>query len=165
MRIVRPVHFRPLIILAASLALASCSPYSAPSVPTSVPPSSAPTQAPAASPTLAGQPVTSADQIVRVWQNFNPHCKIGFILIRPDGTDTTACSQDGTNQAISGKYSLQGSRITLNNDLCQGGQYDVRILQGGSQPKSLLFTVVKDDCSEEVQIMTQQPFLWVGALP
>lgn len=165
MSIVRPVHSRPLIILAASMALTACSPYAAPSVPTSVIPSSAPTLAAAASPTPAGQPVTGADQIVGVWQNFNPHCKTGFILFRPDGTDTTACSQDGTDQAISGKYSLQGSRITLNNDLCQGGQYDVRIVQGGSQPKSLLFTVVKDDCSEEVQIMTQQPFLWVSALP
>ena len=120
---------------------------------------------PAATPTPAGQPLTSADQIVGVWQTFNPHCDPGYMLIRPDGTYSWACSKDGTDQGLSGRYSLDGSRLVIANDLCQGGEFEARLVQGAGQNKSLAFTVIKDDCSGEVDIMTKQPFLWVGSLP
>ena len=142
MPLARPGRSLLLIPLVAGMLLAACSP--------------------AARPTPAGEPVTSADQIVGIWQTFNPHCQPGYMLIRPDGTYTWACSKDGGDQPLTGRYSLDGSRMLIANDLCQGGQFDLRLLQ---QPKSLAFTLVKDDCSGEVDIMTKEPVLWVGTLP
>ncbi len=122
--------------------------------------------APVTTPTPPGQSITSADQMVGVWQTFNPHCEPGYMLIRPDETYTWSCSKDGTNQSLTGRYSLDGSHFIIANDLCQGGEFDARLLPAsGQQPKSLAFTLIKDDCSEEVDILTKEPVLWVGTLP
>ncbi len=148
MRYAEPVRTSLMMLVLPALLLAACAPA-----------------APTATPTPAGQPVTSSDQIVGVWQTFNPHCQPGYMLIRPDGTYTWSCSKDGTDQSLSGRYSLDGSRLLIANDLCQGGEFDVRLVQPSGQTKSLAFTLVKDDCSGEVDIMTKQPVLWVSALP
>lgn len=148
MRLAEPVRNLLSILTLSTALLVACAPA-----------------VPAATPTPVGQPVTSADQIVGVWQTFNPHCAPGYMLIRPDGTYTWACSQDGTNQSLTGRYSLDGSRMLIANDLCQGGQFDVRLVPASGGSKSLAFTLVKDDCSGEVDIMTKQPVLWVSPLP
>jgi hypothetical protein len=151
MRLVKLARTFLFAFVLPSVLLAACAPSA---------PAAAPTQVTVSTPTPAGDLVTQASQIVSIWQTFNPHCDPGFMLIRPDGTYTWSCSQDGSDGA-SGKYSLQNGRFLIQNDFCEGGQYEARLV---SQPKSLVFTLIKDDCSTNVDALTKQPLVWVSGL-
>ncbi len=167
MQPVKLVRALLLPILFSSVVLAACGPSAPTATPTQAQPSAptaAPTQAPASSPTPAGELVTQASQIVGVWTVYNDHCDTGYMLIRPDGTFTVACSQDGSH-GITSKYSLENGQFLTQSDICQGGQFEAHVLNVGGQPKSLVFTVIKDDCAAEVEMLTKQPLVWVAALP
>jgi hypothetical protein len=148
-----------LLTAVSSLPLAACASSVAPVA--TVPPPSATIAQP---PTLAGELVTQADQVVGIWQVDDPHCQKGFMLVRPDGSYTLSCHQDGSD-GVSGKYSLENGRFLIQNDYCQGRQYEARSLQGNGQPRTLVFVIVKDDCPTIEDHLTKQPALWLAALP
>ncbi len=109
--------------------------------------------------------VTQVSQIVGVWQTFNPDCKPGFMLIRPDGTLTWSCNRDGS-AGISGTYHFVGSQLNVLNDFCGAeGLYQVYSAANSSASKALIFKVVKDDCAAEVSTLTEQKVTWISALP
>ena len=147
------------IALIGCLFLVACSP-SAPTAAASAAPS--PTNVPA--PTAAGALVTQAAQMVGIWQVDDPHCQEGFMLVRPDGTYTWSCNRDGSN-GVSGKYTLENGRFAIQNDYCEGRQYEVRDLSAYGTPGPLVFTIVKDDCPTIEDHLMIKPAIWLGALP
>jgi hypothetical protein len=145
-----------LLLLTAGLILSGCGPLSA-----STPPPAFPTLLPS---TAAGSgAITSAAQIVGIWQIYSPHCSPGYMLLRPDGTYTWSCQPDGSN-GLSGKYHFSHGNFLVLNDLCGAeGRYEVHI--AGDNPRALAFSVVSDTCDTEVQALTGQRVTWVSPLP
>jgi hypothetical protein len=144
------------VLMLAAL-VAACAPVPAPAGVTARP--AIATSAP------PDQLVTQAARIVGVWQTFSPDCTPAFMLIRPDGTATWSCKQDGSN-GISGTYHFDNGQFKVLNDFCGAeGQYQVYAAADGSTNKALLFKVVKDDCAAEVETLTRQEVTWVSALP
>jgi hypothetical protein len=129
------------------------------------------TPSPAITPTSLALPtrvvglVTQPNDMVGIWQVFDTHCPIGFMLIRPDGTYTFSCNQDGS-AGDTGTYWFENQNFMIKNDFCGAtGRYEAQIFQGNGQSKSLVFTLIKDDCEMEISALTQQKAVWVAALP
>jgi hypothetical protein len=143
-----------------SILLAACAPSVSVSIPTFM---QSPTSLPL--PMQVVGLVTQAKDIVGIWQVFDSHCAKGFMLIRTDGTYTWSCNQDGSD-GTSGTYWFENQHFLIKNDFCGAtGQYEAQIVQEKDQSKSLIFTLIKDDCESEISTLTQQPAIWVAALP
>lgn len=100
-----------------------------------------------------------------IWQIYDPHCTPGFMIVRPDGTFTWSCHQDGS-AGLSGKYRFDGDRLVVLNDLCGAeGQYEVHASGSDPASRTLAFKVIKDDCAAEVNAFTTQKLTWDSALP
>jgi hypothetical protein len=132
-----------------------------------------PTVVPATSPTPVPLPtqviglVTQAKDIVGIWQVNDSSCAetLGFLIFRTDGTFTGSCNQDGSH-GTSGAYWFENQSFLTKLDYCGPvtGQYEAQIVQGQDQSKSLIFTLIKDDC-EGRPYMEKQALIWVAALP
>ena len=131
-----------------------------------------PTAVPAASPTPVPLPtqiiglVTQAKDIVGIWNgDFSCGETLGFLILRTDGTYTSSCQQDGSH-GISGTYWFENQHFLTTNAYCgTTGQYEAQIVQGQDQSKSLIFTLIKDDCIDWSSLLTKQALTWVAALP
>lgn len=146
-----------LLLLAAFTVLTACSP--APRGPSS---SSATVLLPKPTEITV---VTEPAQVVGVWQVYSPHCAPGYMIIRSNGTYTWSCQPDGSD-GLSGKYHFSNGKFLLLNDLCGAeGRYRVNGSQPAVIPRTLTFTVVKDDCEAEIKSLTTQKAVWVSALP
>lgn len=149
------VSFALLSFLAAT-ALAACGAGAV------SPTAAAPTVIP---PTATQEPITEASQLVGIWQTYSPHCKPGYMIIRPDGSLTWSCQRDGSS-GITGKYRFEGNRFVVLNDLCGvEGIYEVRAASNEAGSRALVFNVVKDDCAAEVETFATQKATWDSALP
>jgi hypothetical protein len=154
-------RFTGLFLLAGLICIlrAACSPATVKS------PSPAGTPAGLALSTQVAGLVTQPGDMVGIWQVFDTHCPKGFMLIRPDGTYTFSCSRDGS-AGDTGTYWFENRNFMIKNDFCGAtGQYTAQIFRGNGQPKTLVFTVIKDDCEMEIGALTQQKAVWVAALP
>ena len=133
-----------------------------------------PTAVPAVPPTPVPLPsqgivlVQQAKDIVGIWQVYDSTCAefLGFMIFRTDGTATGSCSQDGSH-GFSGTYWFENQSFLIKLDYCGpgAGQYEAQIVQGNGQSKSLLFTLIKDDCGGRINYLTKQALIWVAALP
>jgi hypothetical protein len=112
--------------------------------------------------------VTQAKDIVGIWQQYGAVCPdtLGFLIFRTDGTYTASCNQDGSS-GMSGTYWFENQHFLNKNDFCgtTAGQYEAQIVQGQDQSKSLIFTLIKDDCIDWKTLLTKQALTWVAALP
>jgi hypothetical protein len=111
--------------------------------------------------------VTQAKNIVGIWQVSDSSCAgtLGFLIFRTDGTFTSSCSQDGSHGS-SGTYLFDNQSFLIKGFCGPGtGQYAAQIVQGNGQSKSLLFTLIKDDCTASISYLTKQALIWVAALP
>jgi len=86
------------------------------------------------------------------------------MLVRPDGTYTWSCNRDGSD-GVSGNYTIENGRFVIQNDFCEGRQYEVRDLSANGTPGPLVFTIVKDDCPTIEDHLMIKPAIWLGALP
>jgi hypothetical protein len=146
-----------LLLLTAFTALAACSPGAR-----GLSSSSATVLLPKPTETTI---VTEPAQVVGIWQIYSAHCAPGYMLIRSNGTYTWSCQPDGSD-GLSGKYHFSNGKFLLLNDLCGAeGRYQIHGSEPAVAPRTLTFTVVKDDCEAEIKTLTTQKAVWVSALP
>jgi hypothetical protein len=110
--------------------------------------------------------VTQAKDIVGIWTaDYSCGETLGFLIVRTDGTYTASCQQDGSH-GMSGTYWFENQHFLTKVDYCgTTGQYEAQIVQGQDQSKSLIFTLIKDDCIDWSVLLTKQALVWVVALP
>ena len=109
-------------------------------------------------PTPAGSLVNQSQDLVGLWQVDNPHWEPAYMIIREDGTYTWSPHPDGSSPSQSGKFWFEGAVFHILNDFCgKPGTYEVRRHDAVGQPATLSFTMLEDDCSAEVRILTKRP--------
>ncbi len=162
-----------ILALCLAMLLPACAPK--PTVVPAVPPTPVPlppTVVPAASPTPVPLPtqviglVTQAKEIVGIWQGgYSCGDTSAFFIFRKDGTVTDSCNPDFSHGS-SGIYWFENQHFLTTADFCgtTAGQYEAQIVQGQGQSKSLVFTLLEDNC-EGRAIGMERGFIWVAALP
>lgn len=104
-------------------------------------------------------------QILGVWQVYSTDCTPGYMVIRGNGTYTWSCQPDGSS-GVSGKYHFANGKFVVLNNVCGAeGQYQINGSDPAANPRTLTFTLVKDNCDLDIKTLTAQKAVWVAAEP
>ena len=99
------------------------------------------------------------------WQLDHPHYDPAYLILREEGTYTIASNPEGEN-GVSGEFWFEGAHFFIRDDFCSiPGEYEVSLKEEDGKPLSLAFSLVEDECSARVGILTSREATWFGPAP
>jgi len=112
-----------------------------------------------------GKPVTQVSEVLGVWKlAHHPHWPEAYLLLDQEGNYMFSPSPGPESGSEPGQFWFEKGVFMIKDDLCPTpGQY--RMLKAGEGVQTTLsLTLIEDNCTARVEILTAGLSTWVGTL-